>query len=440
MANDHPAAPVGSVGFDELIPLAHRINTVSDDLNSALKRIEDRLNALVLGIESFVPIPDTREVASGDKREPEEWHEYHLGYGRLGNRWALLTRRAYFHDDPSMTALPASCWEFTDEKPLQRSSRELRVKAVAAIPDLLKQLKGEADSVLKTVETAQHLAGTTFEFGETVASNAFWDRNPKFFSAFTHLVNLTNKCFGRTLNPRNRVEDLGFDLGETCRQDFFEIVFLGVNGHGIGAQKLLRGLYERAVALEYIRTHPKKAEKFVRYAAVQEFKIARKTMAVVAQEQFDIAVAGVGTSFEKIKALYDTIAPEFQITKRSKCKTKETAFSWDIDIASMVNTIGEPYTNLYLSCYSIPTLHIHATLASASSRESIEETREERKIHDAEVSLIMATLTFLSVIRSQNKIFSLALDDEIQECYREVSEVWQNRPSGPRATAPDAEG
>ena len=87
MANDHPAAPVGSVGFDELIPLAHRINTVSDDLNSALKRIEDRLNALVLGIESFVPIPDTREVASGDKREPEEWHEYHLGYGRLGNRW-----------------------------------------------------------------------------------------------------------------------------------------------------------------------------------------------------------------------------------------------------------------------------------------------------------------------------------------------------------------
>ena len=242
------------------------------------------------------------------------------------------------------------------------------------------------------------------------------------------------------MNPRNRVEDLGFDLGETCRQDFFEIVFLGVNGHGIGAQKLLRGLYERAVALEYIRTHPKKAEKFVRYAAVQEFKIARKTMAVVAQEQFDIAVAEVGTSFEKIKALYDTIAPEFQITKCSKCKTKETAFSWDIDIASMVNTIGEPYTNLYLSCYSIPTLHIHATLASASSRESIEETREERKIHDAEFSLIMATLTFLSVIRSQNKIFSLALDDEIQECYREVSEVWQNRPSGPRATAPDAEG
>ena len=439
MADHRPTAPAGSAGFDELILLARRISIVSDDLNAALKRIEDRLNALVIGIESFVPIPDTREVASSDKREAEEWHEYHLGYGRVGSGWGLLTRRSCFHDDPSMTALPASRRRYTDEKPLQRSSRELRVKAVAAIPDLLKQLEGEAVSALKTVESPQHLAGTTFEFGETVASNAFWDRHPKFFSAFTHLVNVTNKCFGRTLNPRNRIEDLGFDLGETCRQDFCEIVFLGVNDHGIGAQKLLRGLYERAVTLEYIRTHPKKADKFVRYAAVQEFKIAKKAMAVVTQEQFDIAVAGAGTSFNKTKALYNTIAPEFQITKCSKCKTKETAFSWDIDIASMVNTIGEPYTNLYVNCYSIPTLYIHATLASACSREAVHGTWEERKIHDAEFSLIMATLTFLSVIRSQNKIFSLALDDNIQDCYREVNEVWQNRSCGPTATAPDAE-
>ena len=55
----------------------------------------------------------------------------------------------------------------------------------------------------------------------------------------------------------------------------------------------------------------------------------------------------------------------------------------------------------------------------------------ETKIHHAEFSLIMATLTFLSVIRSQNKIFSMTLDDKVQECYREVSEVYQNRTSGP---------
>ena len=75
MADHRPTAPAGSAGFDELILLARRISIVSDDLNAALKRIEDRLNALVIGIESFVPIPDTREVASSDEREAEEWHE-----------------------------------------------------------------------------------------------------------------------------------------------------------------------------------------------------------------------------------------------------------------------------------------------------------------------------------------------------------------------------
>ena len=53
-----------------------------------------------------------------------------------------------------MTAAPEACWEFTEEKPLLRSSRELRVKAIAAIPDLLKQLKNEADAVLKVVANA----------------------------------------------------------------------------------------------------------------------------------------------------------------------------------------------------------------------------------------------------------------------------------------------
>jgi hypothetical protein len=70
-----------------------------------------------------------------------------------------------------------------------------------------------------------------FEFGETAASNAFWDRNPKSFPAFTRLLQLTNKAFGRPYRLRNRVDDICFNLGETCRTDFLEILFLAVNGY-----------------------------------------------------------------------------------------------------------------------------------------------------------------------------------------------------------------
>src|SRR5438445_5963520 len=111
MANDSSAARVESVGFDDLIPVARRLNTASDDLNAALKRIEERLNELGIGIARYVTVPETRDVVSdGQDHAPEEWTEYQVGYDRLGDGWALMTRRAHFQDDPAMTGVPEDCW------------------------------------------------------------------------------------------------------------------------------------------------------------------------------------------------------------------------------------------------------------------------------------------------------------------------------------------
>ncbi len=74
----------------------------------------------------------------------------------------------------------------------------------------------------------------TFEFGETQESNAFFDRHPKFYAAFERLMTLANGCFGRASGARNRAEDVCFSIGHTCREDFLEILFLAVNGHGSG--------------------------------------------------------------------------------------------------------------------------------------------------------------------------------------------------------------
>ena len=83
----------------------------------------------------------------------------------------------------------------------------------------------------------------TFEFGETTQSEAFLQGNQKFIPAFERLVALTNKCFVRiSQTPITPADELCFNLGETCRQDFLEIVFLALNGYGVAAQKLLRGL------------------------------------------------------------------------------------------------------------------------------------------------------------------------------------------------------
>lgn len=271
-----------------------------------------------------------------------------------------------------------------------------------------------------------------FEFGETEAAKAFWARNKAFWPSFQRLMTLTNKCFGREWKPGNRMQDIVFNLGETCRQDFLEILFLAVNGHGVGAQKLLRGLYERAVTLEYIRQNPAKAERFVRFAVIQEFKAAKRAVEVIPKDQFDAEMRRAGTSYEQMRELHDGVKAESQETTCEQCGTKRTKIGWDIDMASIVNTLDEPYKQLFLSCYTVPTLQIHATLASAFSREG-ERNREESNIHDSEFSLISASLVFVTVLQSQSEAFSLGLDDEIKACWEDVTLVWKDRPHGPLA-------
>ena len=286
-----------------------------------------------------------------------------------------------------------------------------------------------AAAIWSLVLRRRRLAGgqINFEFGETAASNAFWERNPKAFPALVRLLELTNRTFGRECRFRNRVDDICFNLGETCRTDFLEVLFLAVNGYGIGAQKLLRGLFERALALEYIRTRPDKAERFVRYAAIQEYKASRAAAEVVGEEQFDAAMPPENSLSEQ-KKRHDEFKPEFEQTDCKTCNTKRVAISWDIDVKSMVKKVGPPFDMLYFACYAMANLHVHATLASAFQDEAVGETPEQRSSRDADFAVMNAILAFLAVLQSQNNLFQLGLEHDIADCHRDL-DVWQDRPN-----------
>jgi hypothetical protein len=432
MAAERPATPT-SVGLDDLTPIARRLNNASDELNLALRRIEHRLNELGIGIDRFEPIPGTRDVVSSrDSRDPEEWSEYQVGYDRIGDRWALLIRRAHFVDEAPDVA-SEDCWTFDEIKPLLKASRELRIKAVAAIPALLKALKAEAEEVLSVVDAAKRLAGESggrtilFEFGETVAARAFWDRNPEFLPSFVRLVNLINRVFGREWRPTNRLEDVAFNLGESCRRDFLEVTFLAINGYGLAAQKLLRGLYERAATLEYIRRHPEKAERFVRFGIVQEYKVFKAAAEAVGDDLF----APMRPQFTEYQAKYDEVRPEFKVTDCRKCKTTRDAYSWDLDLASIVRELGQPYQQFYLAAYALPNLHVHATATSAFARDVEVVDPDVRDVDAAESALIHATLILILVLNTESDVFSLDIDSETKACWDEVTIVWKDRPHRP---------
>ena len=125
--------------------------------------------------------------------------------------------------------------------------------------------------------------------------------------AFERLMNLANKRFGRQPKVESQMQDICFSLGHTCREDYMEVLFLALNGYATGAQKLVRGLYERAVVLAYIIKRPEKAERFLRFAAIQEFKLLNAALQVRTEEEFDqvmkpkSSAAEIRTSYEEVR-------------------------------------------------------------------------------------------------------------------------------------------
>jgi|HubBroStandDraft_4_1064222.scaffolds.fasta_scaffold186174_1 hypothetical protein len=268
-----------------------------------------------------------------------------------------------------------------------------------------------------------------FDFGTTKASEAFFDRHPRFYLTFERLMELANMVFGRESLPKNRLEDIGFGLGHTCREDFIEIVFLASNGYGGGAFKLFRGLYERALTLAYLVKYPDKIDRFVNFAAIQDHRTMEGAfLSGVTEEQFDQAMSP--DTVAAVRERYKQYKPDFQITDCKVCKTTRTAVSWDLDVAAMVRNLGVPYTNIFLMGYAIPNLKIHATLSSAMAdfdkdRKQDLEERAKRKRADGEFVLSLASAVFIQVMRAQNTIFSLGLEDLLDACDQDVIDVWE---------------
>src|SRR5262245_45719852 len=82
----------------DLEPLSKRLNAATNELNQTLQTIQERLNALGIGLEVWVSThlaeSDWRDILDRDT-EPTGAREYvsqELGYGRLGDGWALVVR------------------------------------------------------------------------------------------------------------------------------------------------------------------------------------------------------------------------------------------------------------------------------------------------------------------------------------------------------------
>jgi hypothetical protein len=92
----------------------------------------------------------------------------------------------------------------------------------------------------------------------------------------------------------------------------------------------------------------------------------------------------------------------------------------------MVAKVGAPYDMYYLLAYTKANFEIHATLASALREDNKDQVARQAQRHrQADTALFCAAMLVVEVVRSQNTLFSLDLNDEIQVAEEAMAKVWK---------------
>jgi hypothetical protein len=169
--------------LNDLSHLSERLNSSTDQLNTELKAIEDRINALLLGVEAWVTKKPLQEefgdewaaltqnalvasAALGFATRSRTATE--LGYARFSEGWKLAVRTVTYQQTKTSSRMLEEWNEpITAEsgveicrraKPLLRASRTIRMHAVDRIPDLIEALHAAGSQVAEAVERARKIS------------------------------------------------------------------------------------------------------------------------------------------------------------------------------------------------------------------------------------------------------------------------------------------
>jgi Family of unknown function (DUF5677) len=250
----------------------------------------------------------------------------------------------------------------------------------------------------------------------------FHRRHVLFLERFPHLMEAITTAFLRTAYFSEAIDKFIFMYGRLCCEDFAEILLCCGNGYGQAATKLVRGLYERAVTLLYLKDNPESMEDFLDFHHVSQRKLLasiRETMgADVIPEEIS---AGVEQSYQEVKE-------RFMVTDCETCGTKRVNHTWNkLDFVAMAKKT--PLGQLIVPGYYLPLRQAHSTVASLLSR--LEETEgggvgfiPSAQREAADDALMTAHNIILLVLEAQEEHFKLvSLKKQLEVCRDDFMDI-----------------
>lgn len=166
----------------ELSDLSRKLNQKSDALSTTIISLNEKLAKLNLGVETWLT---SSAIERGDpyydyERDPHGDFPLHnetwLGYCRFDELgWALAVKHVALQITNHMDQEARALFTYTpsvveaEKKPLLDASREIRLKAMKVVPELLDAVKQKAEELLESIDkaekAAQALTGEAFKLG-----------------------------------------------------------------------------------------------------------------------------------------------------------------------------------------------------------------------------------------------------------------------------------
>jgi len=199
-----------------------------------------------------------------------------------------------------------------------------------------------------------------------------------------------------------------FMLGRHVPEDFNEILLLCGNGYGIGALKLLRGMYERVVMMTYLLSQPERAQDFVDRHLIEKSKFLNHL-----REDGDDPAKYFGNA---------ELAEIDEAAGRIKDRLPK-----QLDLRSMARTVGlDAYYTIF---YYWPTLQTHPTAMGMAARIQLGNDgvlfKDGPQRQDADRALMGAHCCLLLALKVHVHYFGLDVD--LAPRLEDYNKYWASR-------------
>jgi uncharacterized protein DUF5677 len=274
---------------------------------------------------------------------------------------------------------------------------------------------------------------TPILYGYPEEWNNFATTHLQFTRRFVNIEKAIDIAFLKTYQTTTPTERTIYFLGRLGVEEFLEVLLLCGNGYGIGAQKLIRAMYERAVTARYLFKHPEETDNYLGWYHVTNYKIFVAMQSGKSSKSSSFKPEQI----EKIKADFEAVKRQFMVPACEedceKCKSaRRLNYTWTrTDIVSMARA-DENLEPLLVPAYYLPMREFHSTLGAVLSRLDAEAAKKDQGLifdgaaqrDRADQAIITAHTLLLNILDLQREVFHLKeMEPVMQTCFEDFRAV-----------------